>query len=215
MHSTLLCVHKRFQRTSLMRISAQHKPTDAVLKVRCNGTAALQACDTAATPIFALFHFVTQFFISPATHSMSLKSYFLPARLLPKPALHQCIRLIESSVLGDSSVMTHDIQLMLFFRPGGLILLSFFVLRWHVKRYLTSIAFVRITFKLLTIRIILFCVLLLLPVSQASHYCHCLSTSCYVYWTGVKKSLDIVLGNGCICVTQTHILTRISTNTHT
>lgn len=64
---------------------------------------------------------------------MSLKSYFLPACLLPKPALHQCIRLIESSVLGDSSVMTHDIQLMLSFLPGGLILEIFFVVGWHVE----------------------------------------------------------------------------------
>lgn len=185
----MLCVHKRLQHAFLMRMSTQHNPTEAVFEVRRNGKAALQARDTAATPISASFSF------SPATRSMSLKSYFLPACLLSKPALHQCIRLTESSVLRDSSVMTHDIQLMLFLLPGGLIVLRFFVLRWHVKRlrlYLKSIAFVRITFKPLAFSIGVFAVLSLLSVSQASHNCRCLSTSCYVYWVGVERLLDVI-----------------------
>lgn len=126
---------------------------------------------------------------------MSLKSYFLPACLLSKPALHQCIRLIESSVLRESSVMTHDIQLMLFFLPGGLILVSFFVFAVACETpelVFESIAFVRTTFKLLAFSISLFTVLLLLSVSQASHYCRCLSTSCYVYWIGVERLLNVV-----------------------
>lgn len=128
-------------------------------------------------PFLPLLYFGTHFFISPATHSMSLKSYFLPACLLSKPALHQCIRLIESSVLVDSSVMTHDIQLMLFFLPGGL---SFFF-RFAVACETPELVFEKYSLcqdNFQTFSISLFTVLSLLSVSQASHYCRCLSTSC-------------------------------------
>lgn len=123
----MLRVHKRLRRASLMRMRTQPNPTEAVLEVRDATPKPLCKPEIQPPlPCLPLLHHVTHFSIPPAAHSMSLKSYFLSACLLPKPALHQCIRLIESSVLGDSSVMTHDIQLMLSFLPGGLILEIFF-----------------------------------------------------------------------------------------
>lgn len=66
-----------------------------------------------------LYLFVTfsPTFSLPTTHLLSpartFQSYFLLACLLSKPALCQCIRLIQSPVHMHSNVMTHDIQLML------------------------------------------------------------------------------------------------------
>lgn len=144
--SPLCCVCTRdCGSASLMRMRTRPDPTEAALEVRDATPKPLCKPEIQPPlPRLPLPHRVTHFFISPASHSMSLKSYFLSACLLPKPALHQCIRLIESSVLGDSSVMTHDIQLMLSFLPGGLILEIFSVLGWHVERlscYLTIKSF--------------------------------------------------------------------------
>lgn len=210
----MLRAHKRLRRASLMRRRPRPSPTEAVLEVRDATPKPLCKPEIQPPlPRLPLLRRVTHVFIPPAAHFTSLKSYFLSACLLPKPALHQCIRLIESSVLGDSSVMTHDIQLMLSFLPGGLILEMFLVLGWHVARlscYLTNKSFVRITFKPLAAAIILFPALSISPLSQASHYRPRLSASCCVYWIGAERRLDVARNRVRICATQPHA----STHTH-
>lgn len=84
--------------------------------------------------------------------------------------------------------MTHDIQLMLVFLPGGLILLRFFLLLWHVK--MPELVLIKLVFDKYSFSQDSFpnsFSISLFPALWLPHITVAALTSWYLYWIGFRR----------------------------